>query len=659
MKCPLCGYGIDVHVSGNLKFYSCLNASCNNIWSEPYPPSQHHMLPVDLEEVRTVIVNERKEAEKTESIIGEGKTINERYSSDKKSIILDLKITLREPQTLRPYDAIYYGQILGIVVDHEGNYLRLVFDAAKKIPLEGKLRVSEPLVMYDSALNIINEKVISDGMHLSKFIKIPTNVTELKCERMEVESLKDYNLDVEKEEIAKEIISLSPYDGIVVEGPPGTGKTMVIATTACELAEREQLVLITSHTNVAVDNALERIVELRPDLSEKIIRIGHPAKVSKTIRSFIDKPRKDEGKVEWLERIIKEKRIIGMTIAKLSVLDYVYGLNQISKDLNKWPLFDYAFIDEASTVPLMTALIPIYYSKRWIILGDTRQLPPIVRAHHKYAGAWSILELLSASWPDRVRMLTIQRRGNSQIFEVVNKLFYQGRLRHHESVSEAIINVSSKSLGTFSEIYNPKYPIVWIQVNGIMEWCTIKCGRRQGASGANFIEAAAVVKIYRDLLSSNIPSQDTAIITTYRAQANLIREAIKKLMHKEPIITSFYIWAKGKNMREQEPEDVENLLDLRLAETVDSYQGREKKCIIYSITTHFPHKALQDYRRINVAITRAKCKLLIISSLQSLSQLPWIKGIKLSSYYVEINMNELEPELSIVKSLHMSLCKRF
>ncbi|MEM4466321.1 MAG: AAA domain-containing protein [Nitrososphaerota archaeon] len=110
--------------------------------------------------------------------------------------------------------------------------------------------------------------------------------------------------------------------------------------------------------------------------------------------------------------------------------------------------------------------------------------------------------------------------------------------------------------------------------------------------------------------------------TTYRAQANLIREAIKKLMHKEPIIASFYIWAKGKNMREQEPEDVENLLDLRLAETVDSYQGREKKCIIYSITTHFPHKALQDYRRINIAITRAKCKLFTISSLQSLSQLP-------------------------------------
>lgn len=172
------------------------------------------MLPVDLEEVRTVIVNERKEAEKTESIIGEGKTINERYSSDKKSIILDLEITLREPQTLRPYDAIYYGQILGIVIDHKGNNLRLVFDAAKRIPLEGKLRVAEPLVMYDSALSIIDEKVIFDGMHLSKFIKIPTNVPKLECEKIEVESLslKDYNLDMEKEKIAKEIISLSPYD---------------------------------------------------------------------------------------------------------------------------------------------------------------------------------------------------------------------------------------------------------------------------------------------------------------------------------------------------------------------------------------------------------------------------------------------------------------
>ncbi|MEM4000236.1 MAG: AAA domain-containing protein [Saccharolobus sp.] len=64
------------------------------------------------------------------------------------------------------------------------------------------------------------------------------------------------------------------------------------------------------------------------------------------------------------------------------------------------------------------------------------------------------------------------------------------------------------------------------------------------------------------------------------------------------------------------------MLDLRLAETVDSYQDKEKKCIIYSITTHFPHKTLQDYRRINVAITKAKCKLFIISSLQSISEVP-------------------------------------
>lgn len=83
----------------------------------------------------------------------------------------------------------------------------------------------------------------------------------------------------------------------------------------------------------------------------------------------------------------------------------------------------------------------------------------------------------------------------------------------------------------------------------------------------------------------------------------------------------------------------------------------EKRCIIYSITTHFPHKALQDYRRFNVAVTRARCKLFVISSLQSLSEVSWIKDVKQNSYYVEIASNQLEPELNIVRSIHTVACK--
>ena len=106
------------------------------------------------------------------------------------------------------------------------------------------------------------------------------------------------------------------------------------------------------------------------------------------------------------------------------------------------------------------------------------------------------------------------------------------------------------------------------------------------------------------------------------------------------------------------PEDVEGLLDLRVAETVDSYQGREKELVIYSVTSHYLHKALEDYRRVNVAFSRAKSKLIIISSLTGASRVPWLKLIKLRSRRLHYSLNEADPDLKLVKEIHGETCKR-
>jgi len=99
-------------------------------------------------------------------------------------------------------------------------------------------------------------------------------------------------------------------------------------------------------------------------------------------------------------------------------------------------------------------------------------------------------------------------------------------------------------------------------------------------------------------------------------------------------------------------------LDLRLAETVDSYQGREKELIIYSITAHYEHKALQDYRRINVAFTRARSKLIIISSFLSVSEIPWLKYLRHVAHKLYINRHDLVPELNRVNKVHDRMCRR-
>lgn len=87
MKCLLCGHGTDTYVSGNSKFYSCLNASCMNIWSKSLAPYMQNRLPIDVEEVRTVLINERKEAKKSKTIIGVGKVIDRMFCRDGKSIM--------------------------------------------------------------------------------------------------------------------------------------------------------------------------------------------------------------------------------------------------------------------------------------------------------------------------------------------------------------------------------------------------------------------------------------------------------------------------------------------------------------------------------------------------------------------------------------------
>ena len=84
---------------------------------------------------------------------------------------------------------------------------------------------------------------------------------------------------------------------------------------------------------------------------------------------------------------------------------------------------------------------------------------------------------------------------------------------------------------------------------------------------------------------------------------------------------------------------------------MDSYQGREKEVVLYSMTANYEHEALLDYRRANVAFTRARSKLIIFSSLRSMEKTPLLKHMRLRSHRVSVNTSELEPELSFVRRL--------
>jgi hypothetical protein len=125
---------------------------------------------------------------------------------------------------------------LGVVVEHKEKVLSLMFDSSKELPREGQLKISEPIVLYDSAIGIIEGKAVEMGPHVSLFIKVPNVSPPGFGEGLGPKDFSNYDLNEKKRRIASEIFDMPEWSYKVVEEPPGTGKTTIIASIACELA---------------------------------------------------------------------------------------------------------------------------------------------------------------------------------------------------------------------------------------------------------------------------------------------------------------------------------------------------------------------------------------------------------------------------------------
>lgn len=374
-------------------------------------------------------------------------------------------------------------------------------------------------------------------------------------------------------EALEKAVGLEPGGTMLVQGPPGTGKTFVIARLISEAVRAGKTVLVTSHTHVAIDNALRKAVKGDRALRDKMVRLGEAKAVSAdllpwnaSISKFHMDP-DDEDALPLFSSITKDRPVVGMTLDALACA-FVHA-DKMDQPVEP---FDLVIVDEAGMNAYPKLAIANAAGKRLVLVGDPLQLPPIIRAwsyrddQHYKRSHFEILQLLR---PDLCVMLDEQFRCHPDVYEWSNGAVYGGDVTSRNS---------SDGLA-----WNGAGPVVWLDTQELADDKT----ERIGSSRINPRRMELAMDLFRQLIKSGIPPEEIGYITPFRAQADGLRERLA------------------------EQKDA-NVLVRVTAATVDAFQGNERRAIIFDLTTRRPGKPHEDHRRLNVSLTRAQDLLIII-----------------------------------------------
>lgn len=390
----------------------------------------------------------------------------------------------------------------------------------------------------------------------------------------------------------KAAVRLPERGTLLVQGPPGTGKTTVIARFLQEAARRGKTVLVASHTHVAIDNAFQKTLRLNRNMEHKMVRLGDNQNVSpdlhhltKQIGQFHMDP-EEEGAKPLFSNIFQKHPIVGMTLDALANA-WVYA-DQLDQRVEP---FDYVIVDEAGMNGFPKLAVAHAAAKRMILVGDPLQLPPIIRA-------WSFrndenykrshFEHLQLLRPDLSILLDEQFRCDPGIYEWPNDAVYEG----------AVTSRRERVQQTGSVLGHPrKGSVLWLDTKkmpGNKE-------TRVGSSRINRSHAALAVEVVRDLLRQGVDAAEIGYISPFKSQARLFQNGLEETRTPGAgIITSA---------------------------TVDAFQGNERRIIVYDLTSLKPAKPHEDYRRLNVSITRAEDLLILIGPRA------FVADMKLNPYY--------------------------
>ena len=416
-------------------------------------------------------------------------------------------------------------------------------------------------------------------------------------------------------------------DVAIVHGPPGTGKTTTLVEAIYETLHRETQVLVCAQSNMAVDWISEKLV----DRGVSVLRIGNPTRVNDKMLSFTYERRfESHPSYPELWSIRKELRQLqakrhkgsrderdGIRSRISRLKDRAVGLEvQINNDLfdaahviastlvssNHHLLsamhFGTLFIDEAAQALEAACWIAIRKADRVILAGDHCQLPPTIKCYEaaKQGLEKTMMELIVENKPETVSLLKVQYRMNEAIMKFSSEWFYHGEL-------EAAPEVKHRSILDFDT------PISWIDTSKMdfKEEFVGETFGRINKDEANLLLQELEAYIYKiggeRILDERI---DFGIISPYKAQVQYLRGKIKSNEALRPYRQLFTV------------------------NTVDGFQGQERDVIFISLVRANDDGQigfLRDLRRMNVAMTRARMKLVILGDATTLGKHPFYRKL--------------------------------
>lgn len=484
-----------------------------------------------------------------------------------------------------------------------------------------------------------------------------------KAGRFSFEPMKFPWLNPTQERAVNEV--LWAKDVAIVHGPPGTGKTTTLVEAINETLMRESQVLVCAQSNMAVDWISEKLV----DRGINVLRIGNPTRVNDkmlgftyerrfeshtdypqlwAIRKAIRELRKNRKKGsenyhQKMDRLKSRAAEIELRInaelfgeARVIACTLVGSAHHLLEGMK----FGTLFIDEAAQALEAACWIPMKRASRVILAGDHCQLPPTVKsiAALRAGLGKTLMERIAENKPEVVTLLKIQYRMNDEIMRFSSDWFYGGKVESAPQIK-------------YRSVLDYDHPITWIDTSDKENQITIE-GEDAPEDSASASSAASAANQNSDLnfkeqfvgesfgrinkaeaeltlltlaeYFTKIGKQrvleeriDVGIISPYRAQVQYLKKLIKKYEFFKPY---------------------RRLISVN---TVDGFQGQERDVILISLVRSNDEGQigfLKDLRRMNVAMTRARMKLIILGNKDTMTKHPFYK--KLWEYVEAINNNE-------------------